>query len=151
MPRILVLHANYQNRGGEDVVVEQELSLLKELNEVEIFTTSNKKGISGAFQTLLSPWNFIIANRIINRIKSFQPDIIHIHNLHYSIGPLIIRRIKELNIPIVMTLHNYRLICPSAVLSYKGEIYLKSLKEDFPWSAIKDKVHNESFIKTGWR
>lgn len=150
MSRILVIHAQYQNRGGEDIVVEQEVALLKELNEVEVFKTTNKKGIVGAVQTFLSPWNIFIAHRILQKIKAFQPDVVHIHNLHYSIGPLIIRKIKQINIPIVMTLHNYRLICPSAVLSFKGEIYLKSLNEDFPWSAVKDKVHNNSFIKTFW-
>lgn len=150
MPRILIIHAHYQDRGGEDVVVEEEVRLLKELNEVEVFTTTNRKGIIGAIQTFLSPWNSFIVHRITKKIKSFQPDVIHIHNLHYSIGPLIIRKIKRLNIPIVMTLHNYRLICPTAVLSSKGEIYLKSLNEDFPWSAVKDKVHNGSWIKTFW-
>lgn len=148
--RIFVIHNQYQQRGGEDVVVEQEIDLLKRENEVQLFTTKNYKGIKGAIQTLLSPWNIFITRRIIKEIKNFNPDIIHVHNLHYSIGPLIIRKIKKLGIPIVMTLHNYRLICPSATLSNQDGIYTKSIRENFPWSAVFDRVHNNSYIKTFW-
>ncbi len=146
--RIFIIHNQYQQRGGEDAVVEQEVDLLKRKNEVQLFTTKNHKGIKGAIQTLLSPYNYFISKKIIKKIVKFNPDIVHIHNLHYSIGPLIVRKINKLGVPMVMTLHNYRLICPSATLSNNGKLYLKSLEENFPWSAVLDRVHNSSYFKT---
>ncbi|MCO5249698.1 MAG: glycosyltransferase family 4 protein [Chitinophagales bacterium] len=148
--RIFIIHSHYQDRGGEDVVVEQESQLLSKNSIVKVYYNRNQKGFKGLVQTLLSIWNVFEANRIIRQIKLFQPDVVHIHNLHYSIGPLVIRKISELGIPVCMTLHNYRLICPSAVLALDGKIFLNSIQEDFPWTAVKKKAHSNSVIKTFW-
>lgn len=148
--RIFIIHAHYQHRGGEDVVVDHELSLLKSQHDVEVYFTQNEKGWKGAVQTALSPLNIWEASKILKKIKTFRPDVVHIHNTHYSIGPYIISAIKKANFPIVVTLHNYRLLCPSAILAHNNQIYLKSLSEDFPWSAVKDRVHGHSYIKTFW-
>lgn len=148
--KIFIIHAHYQHRGGEDVVVDHEIELLRQKHDVKVYFTNNHKGFKGALQTFLSPFNFIESAKIQSEILDFNPDIVHIHNTHYSIGPLIIRTINRMKIPIVMTLHNYRLLCPTAILAHNNHIYLKSLEEDFPWSAVKDKVHNNSFIKTFW-
>jgi len=148
--KILIIHSEYQHEGGEDVVVRQEQELLKHDHETRLLLFKNRKGIIGAFQTFLSPWNIFAGRKIKKAIRSFQPDVVHLHNTHYSIGPIVIHAVKTLDIPLVMTLHNYRLLCPSAILAHNNQLYFKSLDEDFPWSAVKDKVHVNSYIKTFW-
>src|SRR5690606_32986580 len=114
--RILVIHNFYQHAGGEDTVFQQEVEELKKVHTVETLTFQNKKGWRGALQFMAYPWN-IRAMRIVKKyVKTFQPDIVHIHNTHYATGPAIIRTIKKQQIPVVMTLHNFRLLCPSATL-----------------------------------
>lgn len=147
--RILILHNFYQHLGGEDSVVQQEAdALIKRGHEVKIINNKNKKGLVGLTQYILYPFNISIVHTLLKKIKEYNPEIIHIHNLHYAIGPLIIRKLKKKGYPIVMTLHNFRLICPSATLFYNNKIHTESIQQDFPWTAIKNKALDNSFVKT---
>jgi glycosyltransferase involved in cell wall biosynthesis len=66
------------------------------------------------------------------------------------LGPLTIRGIKKMKIPLVLTLHNFRLICPSGTLFHQKELFIKSLQQDFPFKAIKNKVYRNSYSQTFW-
>lgn len=148
--KILIIHTYYTQNGGEDVVFEQEVALLKEEAVVEKFVFHNQLGIKGAIQFFFSICNISVAKKLKQVIDSFKPDVIHIHNTHFAIGPIAIRVAKKAGIPIVMTLHNYRLLCPSATFMAKGTLFLGSLKTKFPWQAIKKKVYRNSTIQTFW-
>ncbi|WP_293941148.1 MULTISPECIES: glycosyltransferase family 4 protein [unclassified Sphingobacterium] len=146
--RILIIHTFYQNPGGEDTVFQQEYSLLSQDHQVRTLTFQNKKGWRGALQTLSSIWNIFAANSLKKNIREFKPDVIHLHNTHYAAGPILIRTIAKQGIPQVMTLHNFRLLCPSATLYHHNHLFLDSLKEEFPWTAVKEKAFNDSLLKT---
>jgi len=148
--RILIVHNHYQDPGGEDTVVAQEAHLLAQTENVELLTFRNRRGWRGVLQTLWSPWNIWAGQKVKRAIKRHQPDIMHIHNLHYAVGPIAIRIAKRQGIPVVMTLHNYRLICPSATLFYNGKLFTGSLHARFPWRAVRLGVHSHSRIKTFW-
>jgi len=148
--KILLIHTYYTIRGGEDAVFEQEVRLLSKDNEVETLTFLNKGGIRGLILFLLSIWNIFSARKLKKKILEFQPDVIHIHNLHFAGSPLLIRTAKKLGIPVVMTLHNYRLLCPSATLLYNGKIFTESLYVNFPWKVVKNKMYRNSFFQTFW-
>lgn len=147
--RILILHNFYQHLGGEDTVVQQEADeLINRGHQVKIVTTKNKKGIKGLQQFALYPFNVLSTRSLVKEIELFNPQVIHIHNLHYAIGPLIIQKLKNKGYPIVMTLHNFRLICPSATLYYNGKLHLESVYENFPWTAVRNKALDYSVLKT---
>ena len=148
--RILIIHNFYQHPGGEDVVFEQEKALLGSSEDVFSLTFRNQKGWRGAWQTLWSPWNIWAARQVGRAIDLHRPDIVHIHNLHYAVGPIAIRVAKRKGVPVVMTLHNYRLLCPSATLFHNGEAFTASLHAGFPWKAVRKGVHSQSVVKTGW-
>src|SRR5690606_20343351 len=95
-------------------------------------------------------WNIKKAKIVKAKIKAFKPDIVHLHNWHFSTGPIIIRTIKKMGVPLVCTLHNYRLLCPSATLINKNNLFLNSLEQNFPWNAINNKVYRNSRILTFW-
>ncbi|OYD46974.1 hypothetical protein CHU00_02585 [Sphingobacterium cellulitidis] len=148
--RILIIHNQYQHIGGEDFVMGQEMEALRKNHEVDLYTVRNVKGLKGYLQYLLYPINWPEVKKIKERINEFKPDVIHIHNMHYALGPLFILHIQKMKIPMLMTLHNFRLICPSATLFYDGNIYLNSINSDFPWDAVKKKVLENSYFKTFW-
>lgn len=149
--RILIIHNQYQHTGGEDVVVEQEIKHLSETHEVELYQVKNQKGIKGYLQYFFYPFNWTEMKSVSQVLDRFKPDLVHIHNLHYAIGPGMLRHIKRKHsVPLVMTLHNFRLLCPSATLFFQGHLFLNSLSEDFPWTAVKKKVLEHSFLKTFW-
>ncbi|MCC6286753.1 MAG: glycosyltransferase family 4 protein [Chitinophagaceae bacterium] len=148
--KILLVHTHYQIRGGEDAVFEQEYKLLKEGNDVETLIYKNHSGIKGLLQFLFSVWNLTATQKLIFRIKKFRPSVIHIHNWHFASGPAIIRGAKKFNIPVVLTLHNYRLLCPSASLMNGEKIFLDSVHQPFPWTAVKKGLYRNSVIQTFW-
>ncbi|NGY37406.1 glycosyltransferase family 4 protein [Flavobacterium sp. XN-5] len=148
--KILLIHSHYQLQGGEDSVVEQEMELLKQDHTVEVLYFQNQAGLKGALQFLCSIWNIGSATAVRKKIQEFKPDIVHVHNWHFAMGPLVFREIYRLRIPIVHTVHNYRLLCPSAILLYKGQLFTDSLKQAFPWKAILNKVYRSSIAQTFW-
>lgn len=149
--RVLLIHTYYQNKGGEDSVFEQELDLLSDkVNETRFLTYRNENGVKGFSQFLFSIWNIKEAWQIKKQIKRFKPDVVHIHNWHFASGPIIIRTIAKLNIPLVVTLHNYRILCPSGILLYKGKIFLENISTGFSWRTICKKVYRDSILQTFW-
>lgn len=148
--KILLIHSHYQLHGGEDAVVEQEVKLLKEKHTIEVLYFQNQGGWRGALQFLGSIWNATAATQVKDTIKAFQPDVVHIHNWHFAVGPLVFRVIKSLKIPVVHTVHNYRLLCPSGILLHKGQLFTDSLRQSFPWKAVQNKVYRSSLAQTFW-
>lgn len=148
--RIFVIHNHYQDKGGEDVVFAQEVDALRQVHTVETLTFHNRKGWRGLFQFALYPWNVFAVRKAIRAIKSFNPDVVHIHNTHYAVGPLLFRALYKRNIPVVATLHNFRILDPSAALFHQGTPYRPDLEADFPWQSVGKKVLDNSFLKTFW-
>ncbi|UKT62404.1 glycosyltransferase [Pedobacter mucosus] len=147
--KVLVVHTYYKQRGGEDSVVENEIELLKSNNiTVELLSFFNQGNTFLKF--LQSPFNYQSYNITLKKLNEFKPDIVHIHNLHFSGSVAVLYAIKKLKIPIVITLHNYRLVCPSGSLFYKGKPFYNSLNGGFPWAATKMGVYQDSKFKTFW-
>lgn len=148
--KILLLHSKYKFQGGEDAVVIQELELLRKYHEVDILYFQNHGSWKGALQFLGSIWNIFSTRKLKQKIEEFKPDVVHVHNWHFGAGPLVFRIIYDLKIPIVHTIHNYRLLCLSAILLHRGKLFNDSLYSSFPWKAVKNKVYRSSFIQTFW-
>jgi glycosyltransferase involved in cell wall biosynthesis len=150
--RILLVHNKYQQAGGEDLVFETEGELLVHYNHlVERLIFDNKE-----IRTLLDKfliglkglYNPDSSRKLEDRIKRFKPDIIHVHNFVPLASPSIFYAAKRNKIPVVVTLHNYRMICPSATLFYDHQIYEKSVHSVFPLNAIYKGVYRNSRIQT---
>ncbi len=147
--KILFIHTKYKERGGEDYVVENEMQLLKENgHDVEALFFDNCK--QSALNLAMLPFNIISYKKVSRKISRFQPDVVHLHNLHFTASPSVIVAISHQKIPMVKTLHNYRLLCPTATLFHNHELYFKSLSASFPWDAVKRKVYRNSGLLTFW-
>jgi glycosyltransferase involved in cell wall biosynthesis len=150
--KILIIHTAYRFRGGEDSVVESEKKLLQE-NGHDVYAlifenpANPLKALVLFFIELFNPVSYF---KIIKAIKKFHPDVIHIHNWHYAASPAVFRAARRKRVPVVYTLHNYRLLCPSGILFHKGNLFLDSLRQSFPWKAVKKKVYRNSSFQTFW-
>jgi len=135
-----LIHNKYQQPGGENVVFETEGELLaKNGHFVErlVFDNSTiRTFVDIFFSGLKVIYNPESARKLWKQIEHFKPDIIHVHNFVPLVSPSIFFVAKEFNIPTILTLHNYRLICPSATLVYKGKIYERNIHSVFPFDAI---------------
>jgi glycosyltransferase involved in cell wall biosynthesis len=147
--KILLIHTYYRLPGGEDTVLQNEIELLKGLgHEVELLAFDNKK--KGLVKLMLMPFNPFSYKRTKAKLKEFQPDVVHIHNLHFAASASVIYAVKSAKVPMVMTIHNYRLLCPSGSLFDNGNLFLDSLEATFPWKAVKKGVYQNSRLLTFW-
>lgn len=149
--KILLLHNNYQQKGGEDSVLENEYQLLKQENSVEKLLFNNDN-IKSSFDKLKigvsSLYNYKSSKLLEQKIDEFKPDIIHVHNFFPIASPSIFYVAQQLNIPIVMTLHNYRLICPNALLFKDNEICEKCINKTFPIDGVVNGCYRDSKVQT---
>lgn len=150
--KILVLHNRYHLRGGEDAVFEAECRLLTAHgHEVCVLEFSNA-GFSGAWGKvaggLLSIFNPASLLRTRRALREFRPDLMHIHNVFSTATPAVVWAAWWCKTPVVMTLHNFRLLCPSATLLHEGRIYERSLSAFFPWDAVRRRVYRGSLLQT---
>ncbi len=147
--KILQIHNYYQHAGGEDVVFSAENKLLKSKNnEVEVLKVNNSSIVSFLDKVcvmLQTPFSLSTYRKISAHLKHNKPDIVHIHNYFPIYSPSIFYACKKKNIPVVHTLHNYRAICPTAILMYQGKIEEKSVTASCWWT-IKRKVYKDSLI-----
>ena len=149
--RILLLHNTYQHKGGEDIVMLLERSLLEKHNhEVYDYFVSNDS-IKGPCQMIKTFININYShhqrNKISECLHAINPDIVHVHNFFPLITPSVFDACIENDIPVVHTLHNYRLICPSALLMHNNKIYEKSIIKG-AFATVADKVYRDSYFGT---
>jgi glycosyltransferase involved in cell wall biosynthesis len=114
--KILILHNTYRERGGEDTVVEQEGQLLREHgHEVIEYRRSNKELGDDLVSKLRfgqrALWSRKAASEIEAIISHRKPDVAHFHNSFPQISPSGYWVCKRLGVPVVQTVHNYRLTC----------------------------------------
>ena len=146
--KILFIHCTYQQSGGEDTVVREEMKLLRSKGvDVSLLSFDNEGGWRSLVQL---PFNLTAYRRTKKKIAEERPDVVHIHNLHFGASPSVIRAVRSSGVPMVMTLHNYRLLCPSAVLFHDGALFTDSLEQGFPWTAVRKGVYRGSKALTAW-
>ena len=147
--KVLVVNTKYQLKGGEDSVVQNEVALLREAGvTTRVLEFSNYSNT--LFKILMLPFNVASFNKTSRMLRAYRPDVVHIHNLHFSASPAVLYAIKRHKIPVLMTLHNYRLLCPSATLFSRGQLFLSSVSKHFSWKTIKSGVYHDSKLLTLW-
>jgi len=148
--KILIAHNAYQQRGGEDMVVEAEIALLREHGHaVEVYRRHNDDlaampRAQAAAATLWSPRS---ARDIEELCCSFAPDVIHVHNTFPLISPSLYWAAARCGVPVVQTLHNFRLLCPQAIFLRDGRICEDCVGKT-PWRAIGRKCYRESALQS---
>ena len=147
--KILVIHTIYKLKGGEDSVVANEIKLLRSYGEdVELLQFSN--GGNTLLKVLQLPFNCSSYSKVTEKLICFKPDVVHIHNLHFAASASVVYALKRHKVPFVITLHNYRLLCPSATLFYKGKFFTDFVNKAFSWKAVMKGVYLNSSLLTFW-
>ena len=124
--KILLVHNYYQQAGGEENVFKQELDLLESHGcTVDIFSVDNAK-IKGIWEKISAFFNVAYSVRMKNKLTEYilvsRPDVVHVHNFFPLLTPSIYDACQTTGVPVVQTLHNYRTICPGALLLRDGKL-----------------------------
>jgi glycosyltransferase involved in cell wall biosynthesis len=123
--KVLLVHNRYQQYGGEDAVVDVETKMLREAgHKVETFFVTNDR-IIGARAKLtaaaLTPYNPMARRALRKRLQADRPDIVHVHNFFPQLSPSIFDACIDERVPVVMTMHNFRIGCSNAFLFRDGK------------------------------
>jgi glycosyltransferase involved in cell wall biosynthesis len=151
--KILIIHNQYIYLGGEDKVVENEISLLRQHGHVVQTLIFNNDNLSEANparklkQGLNALFNFESRKRVQASIAEFGPDVIHVHNLFFNASPSVLYSVGK-KIPIIFTLHNFRLVCANGVFLRDGKPCELCLKKVMPLDGIRNRCYRQSLTET---
>jgi glycosyltransferase involved in cell wall biosynthesis len=123
--KILLAHNAYRQAGGEETVVAAEHALLEQYgHQVDLFTASNNAvdGLPSQIATALRvSYSPEFRSSLARRLSDDRPDVVHVHNFFPLLTPSLYDACSAAGVPVVQTLHNYRLICPAATLLRDGK------------------------------
>jgi glycosyltransferase involved in cell wall biosynthesis len=156
---------NYLRRGAERHFIELVRLLKSKGNEVAVFAMDHP-------QNDFSPWkkyfvsyvgygpedslwvklkgamfrfySFEAKRKIKKLLDDFQPDVVHIHNIYHQISPSILAPIKKRGIPIVMTVHDNKLVYPHYLPSRENNSVRDFKFSDF----VRNKKFKNSLVKS---
>ena len=123
--KVLLAHNAYQLRGGEDAVVDAEAALLRANGNVVVeYRRHNDEleGMSRAAAAIDTLWSRRTRADLEALIAAEKPDLIHAHNTFPLLSPSLYWAAHRAGIPVVQTLHNFRLLCPQAMLLREGRV-----------------------------
>lgn len=144
--RILQLHTRYRQPGGEDAVVGAERAALERAGHEVCQHLEENPGnaAAGAASLLASVWNPRSAHRVLDVIDRTRPDVAHVHNTWFASSPSVLSALRRRRVPVVMTLHNYRLVCANSLFLRDGVPCEKCLDRGRPWPAVRHRCYRNS-------
>lgn len=125
--KYLIIHNQYSAVGGEERVVEAQKVLLTNANHtVRTYIRKHEEMKTWRLGRLQSLFTALYSPRSRREIKAiiseFKPDVAIVHNLYPIISPAILPVLKKYGVKIIMTVHNYRLACPTGLFLRNGQI-----------------------------
>jgi glycosyltransferase involved in cell wall biosynthesis len=144
--KILFANKFFYLKGGAEAVMFDEIDLMKEAHvdvvEFSMCDPRNRPSNYGSYfvsskdyrstsraRRLKSALSFIHSREAVDRISRLirdeRPDILHCHNIYHQLTPSILSAASRFNIPIVLTLHDYKLVCPVYTRLSNGEVCTK--------------------------
>ncbi len=150
--RVLAVHNAYQQRGGEDFAVEREIELLRERgHQISTFFVSNDAipNMSRARLAVDTVWSSSAGRSLKERLQSERPNVVHFHNTFPLISPAAYYAARSEGVPVVQTLHNYRLLCPNALFFRDGGACEDCLGKPVPWPGVLHSCYRGSRAASG--
>ncbi|HEV9037189.1 MAG TPA: glycosyltransferase family 4 protein [Puia sp.] len=147
--KVLCIHTYYMQRGGEDAVFENELRLLSDAGCETLPLLFNNRRFA-ALKFLFFFFNPLSFWKTCRAIRRWRPDIVHVHNWFFSASPAVFLAARCMGVPVVHTVHNFRILCPSSFLFVRNELFTDCMTRIFPLRAITRKIYRGSALSTAW-
>ncbi len=148
---ILQVHNAYRQRGGEDTVVAADARLLRSAGHAvtQHIVPNPVRRVETGMRLGLSLWNPAAGRRFRSKLEVIRPDVVHIHNTWFSITPSAAYEARRARVPVVMTLHNYRLSCANALFFRDGSQCTDCLKGS-AFNGLLHRCYQNSFAASAF-
>ncbi len=124
--KVVVVNNEYQQAGGEEEVVRNEIAMLSSRSHAVTLVSVSNKQINTIWCKFKTAWKATYSDdsrtRLRRELTRIRPDIVHVHNFFPLLSPSVYDACREVDVPVVQTLHNYRIICPGALLMRRETI-----------------------------
>ena len=151
--RILIAHNFYQIPGGEDAVARSEIDLLRSFGE-EVFTYERHNDELKRLNPFKQITHFVSLshnrhsyNQMREILRKHRPQVAHFHNIYYMMTPSVYQACRDEGVPVVQSLHNYRMMCSNGLLYRDGHVCEDCLRKDV-WEGVKHRCFRDSAVMT---
>lgn len=144
---LLIIHNRYLYRGGEDECFEAERDLLRAHGHAvseHVLDNHSIGPANAAVAGLHAVWNRGEYRAIRSAIRQTGAEIVHVHNFFPLVSPAVYHAAAAEGVPVVQTLHNYRLLCPGALLYRDGRACEECLGEVVPWQGVRHRCYRQN-------
>jgi glycosyltransferase involved in cell wall biosynthesis len=148
--KIALVHNAYQQPGGEDAVFEQECTMLKNAGQQVVtyfrsnWETDAYRGIRRLELAKRTIWASDTREDFLRWLRQEKPDVVHVHNTFVMISPSIYSACHEVGVPVVQTLHNYRLLCSTGTLFREGKVCEDCITSSL-WRGVQHACYHHSY------
>ena len=153
--KLLIAHNDYGRYSGEEAVVDSMGEMMKAHGHQVCFyrpsTAGHQTGLLSKIHMFLSGiYSYRGVHGLRRTLRQEHPDIINVHNLYPFISPSALFACRAAGIPVVMTVHNYRLICPTGLFLRDGRPCEHCLRTGSEWGCIKFNCEKDLFKSSGY-
>ncbi|HET6660666.1 MAG TPA: glycosyltransferase family 4 protein [Rubrobacter sp.] len=150
--KILAVHNRYQRPGGEDQVFVDETALLESRNHRVLRYEVHNDQVKQVNRLTLAKdtvWNTSAYRELGALIRRERPDVVHFHNTLPLVSPAGYYAARAQGVPVIQTLHNYRLLCPVALFFRDGGVCEDCMGKAVPWPGVVHRCYRGSLAASG--
>ena len=153
--KILIVHNSYGRNSGEEAVVDRMAAMLREMGHEVAFLRRTTEGardtLSGKMHGFLSgPYSPSGVKAMREALRRERPDVVNIHNLYPFISPAALFECRKTGVPVVMTVHNFRLICPTGLFMRNGQPCEYCLQRGYEWGCVRYNCEHSLMKSVGY-
>ncbi|MFL6077289.1 MAG: glycosyltransferase [Mycobacteriales bacterium] len=153
--KVLLVHNRYSSAqpSGENTVVDAERALLAEagVEVIDYERSSDEIGALSLPAKALVPLRATYSRQAVADVRrliaSARPDVLHLHNPYPLISPWVIRTARDLGVPVVQTVHNFRHVCANGIYFRDGHPCHDCLGKRVPWPNIVHGCYRDSHVQ----
>lgn len=153
--KILLVHNDYGKYSGEEAVVEKMALMLAEqgyeVAQLRMSTAGARENLRGKIRGFVSGVYCPSGVRAMrDALRREKPDVVNVHNLYPFISPAALRECKSAGLPVVMTIHNFRLMCPTGLFMRDNRPCELCMQKGNEWGCVKYNCEHSILKSVGY-
>lgn len=153
--KVLIVHNDYGKYSGEEAVVDKMAAMLRSHGHEVAFYRLSSAGsreslggkVHGFAAGIYSPSG---VRGMREALRRERPDVVNVHNLYPFISPAALRECSKAGVPVVMTVHNFRLVCPTGLFMRDGRPCELCLRRGNEWGCIRYNCEHSRLKSLGY-